>query len=84
MDAEVKKCPHCDSTLHSWMPPEDSSWVLFPQKVCFNDECGYYVNGWKHMEENFGRPASYRHRQNPNSNELSGQRRVTSSRSSGA
>ena len=69
MDAEVKKCPHCGSTLLKWMPPEDSSWGLYPQLVCFNDDCRYYVEGWKRMKERYQQEASYRYRYNPQNGE---------------
>jgi hypothetical protein len=32
--------------------------VLF---ICLNDECPLYVNGWKHIEEQFGHTSSYRY-----------------------
>lgn len=70
MSDEAKtKCPHCDSILLRWMPPEDGSWDLIPQLVCFNDECPYYVRGWKHMLENYNQKASYRYRYNPQNGE---------------
>lgn len=67
MTEPAAKCPHCDQPMDRWAIPDglpfDEDWHW----VCFNDECPYYVKGWKWMEEKFGRPASYRHRQNPQS-----------------
>ena len=64
-DKENPTCPHCGSELLKWQPPLESSWGVDPQFVCFNDECEYYVNGWKHMLEKFQQHASYRYKLNP-------------------
>lgn len=69
MNAEVKKCPHCGGDLTKWEPPDDSSWGDQYQLVCFNDECSYYVRGWKWMAENYAQKASYRYRYSPHTGE---------------
>ena len=64
------KCPHCDQPMERWSIPDELPFDEEWHWVCFNDECPYYVKGWKWMDEKFGRPASYRHRKNPNSKEF--------------
>lgn len=69
MSAEAKVCPHCGGKLVRWLPSDESSWGTVKQLVCFNDECPYYVRGWKHMKDNFNQKASYRYRYNPQNDE---------------
>ncbi|MHC4946420.1 MAG: ogr/Delta-like zinc finger family protein, partial [Planctomycetota bacterium] len=63
--SEEVKCPHCGVKMNKWEPPDGSTWGLHHQYVCFNDDCGYYKNGWKWMNEKYSVHASYRHRYNP-------------------
>jgi hypothetical protein len=69
MNAEVRKCPHCDVKMLKWAPPDDASWGDAYQLVCFNDECSYYVRGWKWMAEKYAQKASYRYRYSPHTGE---------------
>ena len=62
-------CPHCGVQMLRWEIIEGLPFDEPYHLVCFNDDCPYYVKGWKWMDEQFGRPASYRHRQNPETGE---------------
>lgn len=62
---EESVCPYCGQPMLKWSPSEFSTWGSEFQYVCFNDECSYYVNGWKWMEERFNVTGSYRHRLDP-------------------
>ncbi|MCK5843449.1 MAG: ogr/Delta-like zinc finger family protein [Victivallales bacterium] len=64
-DPEMLICPHCGGDLVKWAVPVDSTWGVPYQYVCFNDECSYFVGGWKFMMEKFRARASYRYRFNP-------------------
>jgi len=52
-----------------WETPDGSTWGRHHQYVCFNDDCPYYKNGWKWMNEKYMVNASYRHRYNPENGE---------------
>jgi hypothetical protein len=69
MELKDNKCPYCGHDLNNWMPSSESSWGPQSQKVCFNDDCSYYLNGWKWMSEQFLQKASYRFRYNPETGE---------------
>ena len=62
-------CPHCNKKMSKWRAADLNAWGPVVQYVCFNDECPYYINGWKWMEERFGTTCSYRHRYNPETKE---------------
>lgn len=63
-------CPHCQERLSCCNAPpvhvgDGLGWgseILF---ICLNDDCPLFVNGWKHVEEQYGHSASYRHMQIP-------------------
>ncbi|MFG1690839.1 ogr/Delta-like zinc finger family protein [Gemmatimonadota bacterium] len=60
-----RTCPHCDTRLKKWRVPDEASWEEEFFYICFNDDCSYYVNGWKWMKEQFQQNASYRFTVNP-------------------
>ena len=68
MDEKIPKCPHCQTEMSKWMPPDDSGWDPRYHYVCFNDDCSYYVKGWEWMKSKYEQHASYRHRLDPESN----------------
>ena len=49
--------------MERWRPPDGTSWGDALQRVCFNDDCPYYAEGWAWMEAHYRVHASYRHRQ---------------------
>ena len=63
------RCPHCGEPMRRWAIPENLPFDEPWHWVCFNDQCPYFVQGWQWMAEQFGRPCSYRHRQNPQTGE---------------
>jgi hypothetical protein len=64
-EIEKPTCPHCGSSMLPWKTPDDGAWDSPLMFVCFNDDCPYYVRGWKWMKEKYDVNASYRHRYNP-------------------
>jgi len=64
-------CPHCHGLLQPFELPEEGGWDSKFHLACFNDECSYYANGWKWMEERYGVKSSYRYRLDPVSGESS-------------
>lgn len=62
-------CPHCGERMKKWRTPAFSTWGSEFQYVCFNDECPYFVRGWKWMLEKYNVRSSYRHRYNAETGE---------------
>jgi hypothetical protein len=62
-------CPHCGERMKRWRTPLDSTWGGEVHYVCFNDECPYFVRGWKWMLDKYNISSSYRHRHNPGTGE---------------
>lgn len=58
-------CPHCQTRLSKWRVPDGTAWDEEFLFVCFNNECSYYQEGWKWMEEQFSQKVSYRYMLNP-------------------
>ena len=65
MQEDKTICPHCGVKMSKWRTPPLSTWTAEYFYVCFNDECSYYVRGWKHMNETTNVACSYRHRYDP-------------------
>lgn len=65
MQSEKPVCPHCNVEMSLWeVPPihfsDGLGWGTPYMFICFNDECPQYQQGWNHLEEEYGRAASYR------------------------
>jgi hypothetical protein len=70
----IPVCPHCSIELKKCQAPtfnfgDGLGFGTDYFYVCFNDECMFYVNGWKRMEEKYGQKASYRFMKHPDMNE---------------
>jgi hypothetical protein len=55
-------CKHCGAELSKVLMPLGSDWGVEYFMICMNDECGYYVRGWKWMLEQFKVHSSYRYK----------------------
>ena len=67
MQEDKTVCPYCNHKMKKWRTPPLSTWSAEYFYVCFNDECSYYVEGWKHMQKSTEVACSYRHRYDPDS-----------------
>lgn len=61
------QCPHCGQAMKKWRIPLGSTWPYDYFFVCFNDDCPYYVRGWRHIWRQQRTRASYRCRLDPDS-----------------
>ncbi len=62
---EPPACKYCGVKMLKMKPPDFNltdglGWGVPFLYMCFNDECKLYVNGWKSIQANFDRKASYR------------------------
>ena len=56
-------CPHCGARLSPIAVPDGTGWDgEAPHWVCFNDECGYFRDGWDWMWQQYRQKVSYRYR----------------------
>lgn len=67
---EKHECPHCKTTLSCCATPpmhvgDGLGWGTDVFFICLNDECPLYVNGWKHVEEQYGKVSSFRYMKLP-------------------
>jgi hypothetical protein len=47
--SQTLSCPYCEARLKKWMVPQHP-WNEWPNDffyVCFNDDCPYFLRGWK-------------------------------------
>lgn len=68
--AEEHFCPHCNTKLTCCQTPpmhvgDGLGWGTDVFFICLNDECSLLVDGWKHVEENYGQVASFRYMKLP-------------------
>src|SRR5512140_3180784 len=76
MDEKKTVCPHCGHNLNKWSTPsfnfaDGLGWCTPFLYVCFNDECKFYTNSWKHMYDAYGQEMGYRYMLHPDSGESS-------------
>lgn len=62
---EVHECPYCKERLSCCATPpmhvgDGLGWGTDVFFICLNDDCPMYVDGWKYVEEQYGKVASYR------------------------
>ena len=73
---EKAVCPHCGHKLNKWSTPtfnfaDGLGWCSTFLYICFNDECTFFKNSWKHMSDTYGQEMGYRFMLHPDSGEAS-------------
>jgi len=58
-------CPHCQSEMDPIFTPLESSWGGELHHICFNDDCSYFTNSWKALENQGIDKTGYRCRMDP-------------------
>lgn len=76
MEDKKVACPHCGQHLNKWSTPsfnfaDGLGWCTPFLYVCFNDECSFFTNSWKHMNDSYGQEMGYRYMLHPDSGESS-------------
>ena len=74
MEDKKTVCPHCGRKMNKWSTPafnfaDGLGWCTPFLYVCFNDECTFFRNSWKHMLDTYGQEMGYRYMLHPDSGE---------------
>jgi hypothetical protein len=54
-------CKYCGQRMSKWKVPDQTTWDVEFNYVCFSNECSYYVKGWNWIREKYQANASYRY-----------------------
>ncbi len=65
------QCPHCGMALTPIELPEVTGWSSPFHLACMNDDCPYYRESWRWLEQRFGVKAGYRYRLDPETGKAS-------------
>jgi hypothetical protein len=61
---EAPTCPHCQQVMEQ-MDARHLDWGTTFLWVCFNNNCVFFMKGWKHMMDTYGQLVSYRYMVTP-------------------
>lgn len=65
--SDNRQCPHCNCTLDPWIGPPESGWGMI--LVCNNDDCTWYRNSNKDIQEQGGKDMlGYKYAEDPANN----------------